>query len=416
MGVCNSMHRRWRLLFLLSVTGAGLSLADDGATPARETVELRAREGLPNFFRKTRGTNLIRVAYFGGSITAADGWRPQSLAWLRARYPAAQFAEVNAAIGGTGSDLGVFRLQRDVLVHRPDLVFVEFAVNDGGAPPAQIHRCMEGIVRQVWKADPATDVCFVYTLHEGMTNDLAAGRLPRSAGAMEQVADHYGIPSIHLALEAARRVRVGEWVFTAPTPEAPADPAKGLPARPAFAPDGCHPFAETGHRLYTEAITRSFEKMENPGRPAPHALGQPFTPDNHENAKMIALDRRFLAGNWEKLEPADSSLARGFANRLPALWQADRAGASLRFSFRGRWAVRLRPARSGRRRTRSDRRWARAHQGAALRCVLHVPPPGHARALLGHQLRRPQRDRQADEHIVRQGGHPAPQRQHDGQA
>jgi hypothetical protein len=78
--------------------------------------------------------------------------------------------------------------------------------------------------------------------------------------------------------------------------------------------------------------------MENLGRPAPHALGQPFTPDNHENAKMIALDQRFLAGNWEKLEPADSSLARGFANRLPALWQADRAGASLRFSFRGRWA------------------------------------------------------------------------------
>ena len=38
-------------------------------------------------------------------------------------------------MGGTGSDLGVFRLQHDVLRQRPDLVFIEFAVNDAGALP-----------------------------------------------------------------------------------------------------------------------------------------------------------------------------------------------------------------------------------------------------------------------------------------
>ena len=235
-------------------------------------MELRARDGLPNFFAKAKAGGKLTVAYFGGSITAANGWRPQTTAWLRQRYPKAKFTEVDAAIGGTGSDLGVFRLGHDVLDHHPDLVFVEFAVNDGGAPPEQIYRCMEGIVRQIRRADPATDICFVYTMHDGMLKDLAAGRLPRSASAMEYIADHYGIPSIHLAQEPARRINAGEWVFTAPKPEVPADPAKGIPARTAFAPDSCHPFAETGHKLYTEAIARSFEAMESLGQAGPRSL------------------------------------------------------------------------------------------------------------------------------------------------
>lgn len=143
--------------------GPDQSDSDDREHPSRSAVELRARDGLPNFFAKVQAGGRVTVAYFGGSITAANGWRPQTTAWLRQHYPKADFTEVNAAIGGTGSDLGVFRLEHDVLAHRPDLVFIEFAVNDGGAPPEQIYRCMEGIVRQVRCADPATDICFVYT-------------------------------------------------------------------------------------------------------------------------------------------------------------------------------------------------------------------------------------------------------------
>jgi lysophospholipase L1-like esterase len=308
---------------------------DDRTHPSRSAVELRARDGLANFFSKTRAGGNVTVAYFGGSITAANGWRPQTTAWLQQRYPKARFTEVNGAIGGTGSDLGVFRLEQDVLTHQPDLVFVEFAVNDGGAPPEQIYRCMEGIVRQIRRTHPATDICCVYTMHDGMLRDLAAGRLSRSASAMELIADHYGIPSIHLAQEAARRIIVGEWVFTSPKPQVPADPAKGIPARPAFAPDSCHPFAETGHRLYTEAISRSFEAMENLGQPGPHTLPAPFMPDNHEAAKLIPLTAAMLGEGWQKLDIQSDPIAKRFANRLPVLWRADKPGTTLTFTFHG---------------------------------------------------------------------------------
>jgi hypothetical protein len=318
---------------------AGPAAADDRAHPSRSAVELRVREGLPNFFAKARAGGKVTVAYFGGSITEAQGWRPQTTAWLRQRYPRAEVTEVNAAIGGTGSDLGVFRLERDVLARHPDLVFVEFAVNDGGASPEQIYRCMEGIVRQVYRSAPDTDICFVYTLHDGVMRDLAAGRLPRSASAMEWIADYYGIPSIHLAQEAARRINAGEWVFTAPKPQVPADPAKGTAALTAFAGDGCHPFAETGHRLYTEAISRSFVAMETLGRPGPHPLPGPFTPDNHEAAKLIPLTAALLGEGWESLDLKTNQVARNFAHRLPAVWRAEKPGATLTFAFRGRSAA-----------------------------------------------------------------------------
>src|SRR4051794_27884990 len=90
-------------------------------------VECSPRAGLPNFFAKlnTKGAE-VRIAYLGGSITAQEGWRPKTLAYFQKAYPEAKVSQVNAAIGGTGSDLGVYRVQHDVLDFKPDLLFVEF--------------------------------------------------------------------------------------------------------------------------------------------------------------------------------------------------------------------------------------------------------------------------------------------------
>ncbi|WP_218281181.1 SGNH/GDSL hydrolase family protein [Verrucomicrobium spinosum] len=192
-----------RRSFITGCTATLLTLpylsAQESPPVLRDAAEVTPRGGLPNVLAKLQAGQAVKVGYLGGSITAAPGWRVKSLKWLQDKFPTAKLSEINAAIGGTGSDLGVFRVQRDVLDHKPDLLFVEFAVNDGGADPARIQKCMEGIVRQTWKVDPATDICFVYTLSEPFLNDLKAGKASRSVTAMEGVADHYQIPSIHLA-------------------------------------------------------------------------------------------------------------------------------------------------------------------------------------------------------------------------
>src|ERR1700710_2707719 len=155
------MLSRSRVLpFLLAVVTLPLLVQAQAADfPLAPAEEVHARAGLPNFFAKAEHPDgEIKVGYLGGSITAQAGYRVKSLAHFRTMFPQAKFTEINAAIGGTGSDLGVFRVKQDVLDQHPDLMFVEFAVNDGSAAPEQIFRCMEGIVRQTWKAEPKCDI------------------------------------------------------------------------------------------------------------------------------------------------------------------------------------------------------------------------------------------------------------------
>lgn len=306
---------------------AATALAD---YPLRDAVECHPRGGLPNFLAKVAAGESVKVAYLGGSITAAPGWRVQSLEWLQQQYPKASFAEIHAAIGGTGSDLGVFRLQRDALRHHPDLLFVEFAVNDGGTSPEQIHKAMEGIVRQTWLADPRTDICFVYTLTSKMLPDLQAGKMPRAASAMEELADHYEIPSIHFGVEVARMEAAGELTFQGPKPKNVAA-AKPL----LFSTDGVHPLVETGHPLYVQAITRAWPRFQQAsGKPADHPLTAPLRTDNWQDAHLVPIRPDMLTGDWEKL-PADHSLSKRFQRNMPELYQATQPGAKLSFTFKG---------------------------------------------------------------------------------
>lgn len=307
---------------------------NDLNNPQAAAVECRPRNGLPNFYSKLRQGGDVRIGYLGGSITAQDGWRPKSLALFKEQFPKAHITEINAAIGGTGSDLGVFRLHHDVLEHHPDLLFVEFAVNDGGAAPMDIYRQMEGIVRQTWKFDPNIDICFVYTLVKEYLKPLQEGHFPRAASAMEIVADHYAISSIHMGVEVARLEKDGKLVFTGAKPRTDAEKA-ALEGKVLFSPDSVHPYEDTGHALYLQAIARSMHIIDGLGKPAPHVLGKPLLPDNLESAQMLPLDRAQLSAGWAKLDPATNHLARDFGQRLSPLWKASKPGETITVKFRG---------------------------------------------------------------------------------
>lgn len=302
----------------------------------RNAVECQVRGGLPNLVAKLNAGNEqpIRIGYLGGSITAAPGWRVKTLAWLEEAYPQANLSEINAAIGGTGSDLGVFRLEQDVLRHQPDVIFIEFAVNDGGAPSTRIHQAMEGIVRQTWKLDPTIDVCFVYTLQLNMLDDMKAGRCSRSASAMEELADFYEIPSINFGVEVAKLESAGTLIF-----KGDKDQANASDGPMVFSTDGVHPLVNTGHELYLEAFVRSFERIKSVNiKPASHELASPMREDNWEAAKLVALDNVDLRGDWKKLNPAVDTMAKRFSSRLPQMYLASTAGSSIDFKYRGSFA------------------------------------------------------------------------------
>lgn len=297
--------------------------------PVYQTVpaeKIRARQGIGHAMAKIQAGQGVTVAYLGGSITAANGWRPKTTAWLKKTFPNAKFQEIHAAIGGTGSDLGVFRLGRDVLQYNPDLLFVEFAVNDSGAAPESIWRSMEGIVRQTWRKDPKTDIVFTYTIHEGMINELKQGSCPRSMSAMELLADFYGIPSVNFAVPVVELLKQDKLVF-----QAPRQPEGG---KIWFAGDGCHPRDE-GHEIYLQLLAEAILQMKD-SRPVDHQakLAKTFVADNHEAAKMIPLDAKMLSGDWKALAKDDNK-QKAFGNRMGQIWTASRPGSKLHFKFKG---------------------------------------------------------------------------------
>ena len=311
-------------LMMVSVVGA------EEAVPEYQSVSaelVKARDGLGNVLAKLDAGKDVRIAYLGGSITAAAGWRIKTREWFAKEFPKASVSEIHAAIGGTGSDLGVFRLQRDALQHKPDLLFVEFAVNDGGASPQRIWQAMEGIVRQTWQTDPRTDICFVYTYRVGYENDLAQGQCPRAASAMEMLADHYAIPSVNVALRIVELNRDGKLIFKSdePTPE-------GVIR---FSRDGVHPL-DAGHQIYTDVIGDAVIAMRKTSKPKDHGLklAKPFVTDHWQAAKMVPVAPGMLTGNWTKL-PDDHALRKRFGSRMGDLWEAREPGSRITFRFRG---------------------------------------------------------------------------------
>lgn len=330
---------------VMSLIGMAAAATPTYTTPYK-AEECRVREGVGRVLAKMRTGKPVKIAYLGGSITEIDGWRRLSCEWLRQRYPTCSISEIAAAIGGTGSSLGVFRVGEDVLAHDPDLLFVEFATNDSGEAPETIWRNMEGIVRQTWRHNPDTDIVFTYTITEAMLGDYKAGRCPRAASCMEMLADHYGIPSICFGPRVAADVAAGKLVMTigevetAVPPETPnRDQAiaeeLAKKGQVLFSKDGVHPVLD-GAAYYLESIKAAWLQFEAHEGVADHLakLETVFFDTSYEKAKLVFIDRGFLRGTWRKIGKDDQNA--GFAGRFGCLpWFSNTPGSRLKFRFWG---------------------------------------------------------------------------------
>lgn len=100
------------------------------------------REGnlyrLSEVMKRAANGEEITIAFIGGSITDGNSANPKedkcyaklTYDWWVTSFPKAKINYVNAGIGATDSYLGVHRVKKDVLEKKPDLVIVEFSVND----------------------------------------------------------------------------------------------------------------------------------------------------------------------------------------------------------------------------------------------------------------------------------------------
>lgn len=149
--------------------------------------------------KKAANKEDITIACIGGSITqgtisngTADkevGFKKSYVElfsrWWTDTFPETKINVINAGIGATDSYLGVHRVDEDVLSYNPDLVLVEFSVNDAGSNRARIN--YDNLVRKILLADnhPAVMLLFM-----GQTN----GSNAQTSHAL--VGFQYGLPMI----------------------------------------------------------------------------------------------------------------------------------------------------------------------------------------------------------------------------
>jgi len=128
-----------------------------------------------------RGDN-VTLAFIGGSITHGAGADPlHTSCYAHRTYTAFkemfgkdggnQIRFIKAGLGGTPSELGMIRYERDVLRNgtvQPDIVVVEFAVNDADDETKGI--CYESLVLKILAAANAPAVILLFSVFENDWN------------------------------------------------------------------------------------------------------------------------------------------------------------------------------------------------------------------------------------------------------
>ncbi len=189
----------------------------------------------------------IRVVFFGGSLTwGANASNPQTtsyrglmMRWLQDQYPGTPFIFHDAAIGGTGSQLGLFRMERDVLSQKPDLVFLDFTVNDGfDDTDLQPLATYERIVRELLARNIMVVPVFMMFKWHAEKPDAP---LPARMLAHLKLMEAYNLPYADTLATVWAAVK------------------KGAKPEDLWPFDGAHP-GDGGYQLFFEAVRDRFEK------------------------------------------------------------------------------------------------------------------------------------------------------------
>lgn len=125
---------------------------------SRSLVQTGNTERLRKVLDKAAAGEDVTISFIGGSITQGAGAIPiNEKCYARVFYEdfvkrymkGGECTFVKAGVGGTPSELGMIRFERDVLrdgAEEPDLVVIEFAVNDEGDETQGV--CYESLVRK----------------------------------------------------------------------------------------------------------------------------------------------------------------------------------------------------------------------------------------------------------------------------
>lgn len=142
------------LLFILSAHCQPIE--SNIADPATYLNDLRSE--MQKAWPKNRTINIVfhghsvPAGYFKTpTVNTLSAYPGLFLKKLKAIYPLAVVNVIVTAIGGENSIRGAARFKKDVLCHKPDLILIDYALNDRGAGLEKAYSAWDKMIRQAKK-------------------------------------------------------------------------------------------------------------------------------------------------------------------------------------------------------------------------------------------------------------------------
>ena len=234
-----------------------VDFASDGYRAMIEKSLMQAgnTQRLRRVLDKAAGGEDVTLSFIGGSITQGAGSIPiNEKCYARVFYEdfvkrymkGGECTFVKAGVGGTPSELGMIRFERDVLRDgnvEPDLVVIEFAVNDEGDETQGV--CYESLVRKALSLPRKPAVVLLFAV---FSNDW------NLQDRLSPVGRNYDLPMVS--------------VLDAVSPQFSLLPSEGrVISKNQFFYDVYHP-SNLGHQIMADCLSNLFDKVsENPQGP-----------------------------------------------------------------------------------------------------------------------------------------------------
>lgn len=255
------------------------------------------RVRLANVMKKAQNGEEITVAYIGGSITQGSSagddlcYARLTTNWIQETFPEAKVNYVRAGIGATGSYIGVHRVDRDVLSFNPDLVFVEFLVNDTTENTDRNVNSYDSLLQKIWNYESSPAIVTIAMTQENGTS-FVDYVLP--------IVQKYDLPMISYKNAIMDVIE------------------KGYIKWSDISNDNIHPNVE-GHAALTQLITAYLSDVLadiDSISGAESDLSEPYTENKYANASLVAYgDERIT--ECEGFQGSENS----FGN-IPGFWRA----------------------------------------------------------------------------------------------
>lgn len=169
----------------------------------------------------TMSSEPLSVVFLGGSLTAGDidyegtpltdwnmKWPNTVLRFLSGLFPGRKIEAHNAGLGGTGSEYGSIRFSKDVARFKPDLVFIEFSVNDcGGSATKKRYtvkesgwslKYLESMLRQCMELEKVPTVIYAHCPFPVEPDSNKYRQWRAGALAKNELLKYYGIEPIDI--------------------------------------------------------------------------------------------------------------------------------------------------------------------------------------------------------------------------